>query len=106
MVAIALRGKVLAERLHDVGANTNVEVAKVLGLNDGTISRVLAGKSDPGNKFIAAVLRNVPVAFEEVFVVVDREGDEAKDDARSASDEPDPGHASGSSHERPVALTA
>lgn len=104
MVAIALRGKVLTERLHDVGANTNVEVAKVLGLNDGTISRVLTGKSEPGNKFIAAVLAHVPVAFEEVFVIVDH--DDEADDEPNATGERDSHHASGCSHERPAALTA
>lgn len=104
MVAIALRGKVLAERLHDVGAHTNVEVAKVLGLNDGTISRVLTGKAEPGNKFIAAVLAHVPVAFEEVFVIVD--GEAPVEATSKAPRESDSSRAAGSSHERPVALSA
>jgi len=106
MVAIALRGKVLAERLHDVGAHTNVEVAKVLGLNDGTISRVLTGKSEPGNKFIAAVLAHVPVAFEDVFVIVDGEGDEPAAATSETAGEPGIGRASGRSHENPAALSA
>lgn len=65
---------VLADRLEDLGAASNTEAASILGINDGTISRVVNGKALPGNRFIAAVLTHVPAPFDEIFETVDDEG--------------------------------
>lgn len=70
MATIALRGDVL-QRALERKAPTNVDKGRLLGLNNGTISRVFTGRAHPGNRFIAAVLRNVPMPFDELFVVVD-----------------------------------
>jgi len=64
---------VLAERLGRMGADSNVKAAEVLGVTDGTVSRVMTGKSLPGNKFMAAVLSHVPAPFDEIFETVDDE---------------------------------
>lgn len=62
---------VLSERLSRMGADSNVKAAGVLGVTDGTVSRVMTGKSLPGNKFMAAVLARVPAQFDEIFETVD-----------------------------------
>lgn len=70
MPTIALRGSALEEALRHKGAETNVARAKVLGVNDGTVSRVFAGIAAPGPRFIAATLSALPVRFDDVFSVV------------------------------------
>jgi hypothetical protein len=42
-----------------------------LGLAPSTLSRILNGRSKPGPRFIAAVLTNLPVSFNDVFEVVE-----------------------------------
>ena len=71
MQTIALRGTVLDEKLTEAGAKTNLAKANLLGLTDGTISRVLAKKADPGPRFIAAALTRIAAPFDELFEVVD-----------------------------------
>ena len=53
------------------GYETDQDLAAALGINKGTLSRVLKGKSAPGPRFISSVLRLFPVKFEDVFQVID-----------------------------------
>ncbi len=46
-------------------------VAEKLGVDQSTVSRQLAGKSEPGPRFIGAVLAKYCVPFDEAFEVVD-----------------------------------
>lgn len=56
---------------RDQGLDTIKSLAFALGVDKGTASRVLNGKSAPGPTFISAVLTTFPVKFEDVFTVVD-----------------------------------
>jgi len=56
---------------REQGLDTIKSLADALGIDKGTASRVLEGKSAPGPKFISSVLTTFPVKFEDVFTVVD-----------------------------------
>jgi transcriptional regulator with XRE-family HTH domain len=60
------------------------ELAERLQMNKGTVSRVLAGKSAPGPRFIASVLTSFPVKFEDVFDSITDEPVTASAPAREA----------------------
>lgn len=54
------------------GLTTDDAVAKAMGIDPGTLSRVLTGKSAPGERFIAGALTAFSeVDFEDLFEVVD-----------------------------------
>lgn len=53
------------------------DLAERLGIDRGTLSRVLAGKSAPGPVVIASFLLTFPVRFEDLFTVVDTEAEVA-----------------------------
>lgn len=59
------------------GSKTLAVFAKELGVNAGTISRILTGRLQPGNRFIANCLTALPYSFEQLFTVVDDEEDAA-----------------------------
>lgn len=66
----------LHEHAHRVGITPgrsfNRQLARRLGLVEPTISRVLRGKTDPGNRVIAAFLLHFgPGNFHQLFRVVD-----------------------------------
>jgi transcriptional regulator with XRE-family HTH domain len=48
-----------------------------IGVDPGTVSRVLSGKAAPGPVFVASVLLAFPVKFEGVFDVIDTAETEA-----------------------------
>lgn len=52
--------------------DTDQEFARALGVNPATVSRVLAGTSAPGSRFIAGLALVFGIAlFEDLFAVVD-----------------------------------
>lgn len=57
----------------DYGLPQDKDIAARLGVDKGTVSRVLKGKSAPGPTFVAAMLMTFPVKFEDVFDVVEVE---------------------------------
>ena len=66
---ITLRADRFDSILSERGASTNVAAAEILGIDNGTISRVRRGKSEPGPRFIAQTLLNLAVTFDEVFAI-------------------------------------
>lgn len=56
---------------EELGLDTVRLLADALGVDKGTASRVLTGKSAPGPTFISAVLTTFPVKFEDVFSIID-----------------------------------
>lgn len=57
----------------ECGASGVREIARLLGLDHGYVSRVLRGEQEPGRKFIYATLTNLPGAmYHEIFVSSDR----------------------------------
>lgn len=47
------------------------DLAKLIKVNKGTVSRALSGKSKPSEKFIAGMLLTFPVKFEQIFDAVE-----------------------------------
>lgn len=56
------------------GSQNQKQFAARIGVNDSTLSRVLAGDIAPSARFIAATLSELPVQFHEVFDIVDEAG--------------------------------
>ena len=54
------------------GSKTLHSFSEELGVSIATLHRVLAGKAEPGPRFIAAVLDSQPYSFDHFFKVVDR----------------------------------
>lgn len=67
MASIGLKVQKFEELLIQRGAESNVAAAALLELNDGTISRIRAGKANPGEKFVANSLTIFAVRFDELF---------------------------------------
>lgn len=56
----------------EMGANNDIERARILGMDKGTYSGVIHGRQDPGGKFCAHVLHLFPGRpFERYFEIVD-----------------------------------
>lgn len=55
----------------EYGLPQDKDIAARLGVDKGTVSRVLKGKSAPGPAFVAAMLMTFPVKFEDIFDVVE-----------------------------------
>ena len=72
MATITLRTSRLEELLSDRGIETNVAAGVLLGLNNGTLSRIRAGQSRPGPQFIAKSLIVFAVPFDDLFIVADK----------------------------------
>lgn len=79
MAKIVVRRAGLATEKARLGLGTDEQVARAAGIHPTQYSRVLSGRSEPGNKFIAGVLEVFGVdAFSRIFAIVsDDDGDEA-----------------------------
>jgi transcriptional regulator with XRE-family HTH domain len=56
----------------DITVATNDELAARIGVSPATMSRVLAGKSEPGKKFMECVIKNLGYNwFAELIEVVE-----------------------------------
>lgn len=71
MATLTIDSNRFAELRADQGLDTVKGLALALGVDKGTVSRVLSGKSAPGPTFISSVLTTFPIKFEDVFTVVD-----------------------------------
>lgn len=72
-LAINQEGLAKLRAEHQVGSDK--DLADILHIDKGTVSRAMKGSSAPGPKFIAALLHSFPVKFEEVIDVVGEPGD-------------------------------
>jgi len=60
------------DHLAEVRAGRTIsDFANEVGLDTGTMSRLLSGKSKPGDKSIAAILLKYPYPFDHFFTVTD-----------------------------------
>jgi transcriptional regulator with XRE-family HTH domain len=66
---IRLRHKGFDAACNRFDLTTDVQRARLLGLDRGTLIRVQSGKARPSHDFIAAVLATLRVRFEDVFEV-------------------------------------
>lgn len=60
-----------------VGLTTDAALARKMGIDAGNLSRVLAGKQQPGPKFIAALCSALRAELGDLFEVVDAAEDVA-----------------------------
>jgi transcriptional regulator with XRE-family HTH domain len=68
---LALRNSGFRELLANTDIRSDAELARRAGITPGHLWRVLAGRSEPGNHFIAGVLDVFGVeAFPELFEIV------------------------------------
>jgi transcriptional regulator with XRE-family HTH domain len=69
--SIALRNQSFRNLIADNGIPSEAETARRAGVTPSQLWRVLAGRSEPGNHFIAGMLDVFGVgAFEDLFMVV------------------------------------
>lgn len=73
----------LANAIEDEGGMTHL--AERLGVHKGTISRAMSGGIEAGPRFIAAVMTNYPVSFQDAFDIVESTAGREADRARSAA---------------------
>lgn len=71
MRTLTINDEGLTSLRADFGLTQDKDLADRLGVDKGTVSRVLKGKSAPGPAFIAAMLIAFPVKFEDIFDVVE-----------------------------------
>lgn len=69
MSALGVDQKELTRAMLASGIRTHKELALRLGVDPGTVSRVLAGKAEPGPKFITACLAKLPTDFDSLFTI-------------------------------------
>lgn len=76
---LVLRRDQLATRKQLAGIETDDELARLAQMHRTQFSRVLNGRSEPGNKFIAGLLDVFGIgAFQDLFALVgDDDGDVA-----------------------------
>lgn len=79
MSKLVLRRDQLAARKRLAGIDTDNDLAELAGIHPTQLSRVMSGRSAPGNRFIAGLLEVFGAgAFQDLFAVVpDDNGDEA-----------------------------
>lgn len=53
-----------------VGLTTDAALAQRMGVDAGNLSRILAGKQQPGSKFIAALCSSLKADFDDLFEIV------------------------------------
>ena len=70
---IVLRDNALFEALAAKGANTDGEIAALLGINRMSVLRVRLRQTRPGVTFIAGALNAVDLPFGELFEIQERE---------------------------------
>jgi len=71
MATLSIDAKQFEKLREETGLDTLATLADALGIDKGTASRVISGKSAPGPTFISAVLTRFPVKFEDVFTITD-----------------------------------
>lgn len=73
VATLKVRTDELARRRRAAGIDdTHIALARYLGVTCGTVSRIYAGKAEPGPRFIAAALAAFPDArMDDLFEVVD-----------------------------------
>lgn len=75
MPSLALRNANFRNLLTDNGIRSEAEAARRAGITPGQLWRVLAGRSEPGNHFIAGMLDVFGLeSFADLFMVI---GDDA-----------------------------
>lgn len=72
MVAqLRLRTEQLAKFRTLAGVKTDRELAERMGIDGGNLSRVLAGKQEPGSRFISALVAAFPgLDLDDLFEVL------------------------------------
>lgn len=60
-----------------VGLTTDAALAREMGIDAGNLSRVLAGKQQPGPKFIAALCKALRAELGDLFEVIDTDAEVA-----------------------------
>lgn len=68
--SIRLRREHLVEIRERVALITDAALARHMGADPGNLSRVLAGKQQPGPRFIAALCICLEADFDDLFLVV------------------------------------
>jgi transcriptional regulator with XRE-family HTH domain len=68
---LEIRRDALTRARKFFGIQSEGQLARLMGMDVGQMSRVVLGKSEPGTRFIAELLRVVGVEFfSQIFVVV------------------------------------
>lgn len=68
---LRLRAGQLAKYRRLVGLETNVALAKRMGVDEGNLSRILRGKQSPSPQFIAALVAAFPgMDMDDLFEIV------------------------------------
>lgn len=71
MATLKLKGDQLAKYRKLAGLETNSSLAQRMEFDAGNLSRVLAGKQQPGPKFIAALVSAFPgLDLDDLFEVI------------------------------------
>ena len=71
MAKLVIRRDALDEHKDIAGLRTDDQLARAAGIHPTQLSRVMSGRSEPGNKFIAGMLEVFGVdAFPMLFAVV------------------------------------
>lgn len=69
---IKLRTEQLAKYMPMCGIDSQRALSERIGVAESTVYRVLEGRTAPGEKFIAGILRAFPqLDFDDLFEVVD-----------------------------------
>ena len=72
MASLAISQQGLVRLRAKTGIDSDQDLAKRIGVDPATLSRVLSGKSGPGTKFLAGVLSEFGHRwFTELFQVID-----------------------------------
>ncbi len=77
MRTLAINADGLASLRGEHGLELDKELAERIGVDKGTVSRVLQRRSAPGPTFISSMLSTFPVKFEDIFDVIDDNEPEA-----------------------------
>ena len=84
MATLRLRTDQLAKLRRLAGLESNAALAQRMDFDAGNLSRVLAGKQQPGPKFIAAIVSAFPgFGLDDLFEVLGDEGIDAAPTARA-----------------------
>ena len=66
---LRLREDIVAALRETNGLETDIDLAAAMGMSQSSISRVLAGKSQPGPRFIAALCTALQAPINHLFAV-------------------------------------
>lgn len=71
-LTIVLNLEALEHRRRDASLSTDSQLARFIGVDPATVSRVISGRSAPGTKFIAGMVRAFGSdAFADLFAIRD-----------------------------------